>query len=166
MDSNHRLSPCRGAAFAAGLQDRVTESGSRGTRTPKRLAPPPVFKTGSSSGRMPSVLHYFISSGGWNRTNGLLVQSQASLPTATTPDHSLTRTFRACQGSGRRGRTFVSWFKARRPTTSRSPMVPKRKAESGKRKKRPLGFLLSAFGFPLSALARLRWGESNLQSSA
>ena len=27
------------------------------------------------------------SSGGRNRTNGLLVQSQASLPTATTPDH-------------------------------------------------------------------------------
>ena len=26
------------------------------------------------------------SSGGWNRTNGLLVQSQASLPAATTPD--------------------------------------------------------------------------------
>jgi hypothetical protein len=33
-------------------------------------------------------LPYFISSGGWNRTNGLLVQSQASLPAATTPDHS------------------------------------------------------------------------------
>ena len=26
------------------------------------------------------------SCGSWNRTNGLLVQSQASLPTATTPD--------------------------------------------------------------------------------
>ena len=33
----------------------ATLSGRRGTRTPKRLAPPPVFKTGSSSGRMPSV---------------------------------------------------------------------------------------------------------------
>ena len=32
-----------------------SRSGRRGTRTPKRLAPPPVFKTGSSSGRMPSV---------------------------------------------------------------------------------------------------------------
>ena len=32
-------------------------SGRRGTRTPKRLAPPPVFGTGSSSGRMPSVFH-------------------------------------------------------------------------------------------------------------
>lgn len=31
------------------------------------------------------------SSGGWNRTNGLLVQSQASLPTATTPDRVSSR---------------------------------------------------------------------------
>ena len=46
---------------------------------------PPVFRTGSSSGRMTSV--FKSSSGGWNRTDGLLVQSQASLPTATTPDH-------------------------------------------------------------------------------
>ena len=57
-------------------------SGSRETRTHKRFAPPPVFKTGSSSGRMTSVLS---SCGSWNRTNGLLVQSQASLPSATTP---------------------------------------------------------------------------------
>ena len=31
-------------------------SGRRGTRTPKRTMPPPVFETGSSSGRMPSVV--------------------------------------------------------------------------------------------------------------
>ena len=121
MDSNHRSSPCKGAALAAGPQDhlciavnplglaprlpacdagvlllddepdtvrkvrfrdpclrhapkdsnpdqlgwnqsccqlhqgRTILSGRRGTRTPKRLAPPPVFKTGSSSGRMPST---------------------------------------------------------------------------------------------------------------
>ncbi len=48
--------------------------------------PPPVFKTGSSSGRMTSVIGSHQSSGGWNRTNGLLVQSQASLPTATAPE--------------------------------------------------------------------------------
>ena len=49
--------------------------------------PPPVFKTGSSSGRMTSV-----SCGGWNRTRAptrialvILVQSQALLPAATTP---------------------------------------------------------------------------------
>ena len=36
-------------------QGRIFLSGRRGTRTPKRLTPPPVFKTGSSSGRMPSV---------------------------------------------------------------------------------------------------------------
>ena len=46
----------------------------------------PVFKTGSSSGRMTSVIRRFQNSGGWNRTNGLLVQSQASLPTATAPE--------------------------------------------------------------------------------
>lgn len=58
-------------------------SGSRETRTRKRHLPPLVFKTSSSSSRMTSVL----SCGSWNRTNGLLIQSQASLPTATTPHH-------------------------------------------------------------------------------
>ncbi len=33
----------------------IFRSGSRETRTHKRFAPPPVFKTGSSSGRMTSV---------------------------------------------------------------------------------------------------------------
>ena len=42
--------------------------------------PPPVFRTGSSSGRMTSS-----SCGSWNRTNDLLGQSQALLPAATTP---------------------------------------------------------------------------------
>ena len=54
--------------------------------------PPPVFKTGSLSGRMTSVRVAPKSSGSWNRTNDLLVQSQASLPTATTPE-SIARTF-------------------------------------------------------------------------
>ena len=53
---------------------------------------PPVFKTGSSSGRMTSVL----SCGSWNRTNGLLVQSQASLPTATIPHDVASRTRCPC----------------------------------------------------------------------
>ena len=51
--------------------------------------PPAVFKTASSSGRMTSV----ASCGSWNRTNGFLVQSQALLPTATTP-HRLCSTTR------------------------------------------------------------------------
>ena len=50
--------------------------------------PPPVFKTGPSSSRMTSTRR---SSGGWNRTNGLLGQSQASLPAATAPDHFISR---------------------------------------------------------------------------
>ena len=36
----------------------------------------------------PDAFHLPISSGGWNRTNGLLVQSQASLPAATIPHRS------------------------------------------------------------------------------
>ena len=48
-------------------------SGSRGTRTHKRAGTPAVFETASSSGRMTS----FASCGSWNRTNDLLVQSQA-----------------------------------------------------------------------------------------
>jgi hypothetical protein len=54
--------------------------------------PPPVFETGSSSGRMTSVsavdsfsYRRLLSCGGWNRTSGLLIQSQASLPAATAP---------------------------------------------------------------------------------
>ena len=61
----------------------VLRSGSRETRTHKRLASPPVFKTGSSS--EPDDFRPVASCGSWNRTNGLLVQSQASLPTATVP---------------------------------------------------------------------------------
>jgi hypothetical protein len=96
------------------LGHRTVLSGSRGTRTPKSRARPTVFKTAPSSSRMTSV-----SCGGWNRTNirafraprptverprivscassggrnrtyGLLVQGQASLPAATTPECLLT----------------------------------------------------------------------------
>jgi hypothetical protein len=63
----------------------LSNSGSRETRTHKSRSRPPVFKTGPSSSRMTSVV---ASCGSWNRTNGLLVQSQASLPTATTPQCS------------------------------------------------------------------------------
>jgi hypothetical protein len=78
--------------------------------TNKSLMRPAVFKTASSSGRMTSVVscgswnrtnirtfrasrptvrrsrNCSVSSGGRNRTYGLLIQSQASLPTATTPE--------------------------------------------------------------------------------
>ncbi len=65
-------------------------SGSRGTRSAQAaFMPPPVFKTGSSSGRMTSARQK--GSGGWNRTNDLLVQSQTSLPTATAPDRVFYR---------------------------------------------------------------------------
>lgn len=95
------------------LLSRRRRSGSRGTRTHKRVAPSPVFETGSSSGRMTSVLFWLLplftttrvilsefadvhcrafSSGSWNRTNELLVQSQASLPTATIPESTMNPT--------------------------------------------------------------------------
>ena len=56
-----------------------------------------------------------MSSGGRNRTYDLLVQSQASLPTATAPEST---------SSGRRSRTFTACFKGRKPAISRSPKVP------------------------------------------
>ena len=65
---------------------------------------------------------FFIRQGsrGWNRTNAVQLQRLAMLPTAST----LEKVTPTChQGSGRRGRTSVSWFKARRPTASRSPNV-------------------------------------------
>ena len=99
-------------------QGRVIISGRRGTRTPKRLAPPPVFKTGSSSGRMPSTSSCCgracvavrtrrigpgcgiprtprKSSGGWNRTRA---------PIGRRPDWS-------------------SWFRARRHYQQQLPRI-------------------------------------------
>jgi hypothetical protein len=62
------------------------------------------------------------SCGGWNRTSGLLIQSQASLPAATAPQfHQGCST--CAKGSGRRIRTFIACFKGRWPTISRSPSV-------------------------------------------
>jgi hypothetical protein len=62
-DSNRRSSPCKGAAVAAGPQDRIqAEDDQRFASVPgleptSGVAPPPVFKTGSSSGRMTSVIY-------------------------------------------------------------------------------------------------------------
>jgi hypothetical protein len=57
-------------------------SGSRETRTHKRLFVATCFQD-----RLLIQPDDFrpLSCGSWNRTNGLLVQSQASLPTATVP---------------------------------------------------------------------------------
>ena len=75
------------------------------------MSPPPVFKTGSSSGRMASVRS---SCGGWNRTN--MKTFRTSRPTVRRPRIGPL-------SSGRRIRTSVAWFKARKPTASRSPIV-------------------------------------------
>ena len=56
------------------------------------------------------------SCGSWNRTNDLLVQSQASLPTATVPHRSRSLTRAPSHGSRRAAGAGVepadSWFKA------------------------------------------------------
>ena len=112
------MSGCKPGVVAAGPRDRNLQNSARaeavGLEPTSGHDPPPVFKTGSSSGRMTSV--FFTtpdagrdktgcgqldcgeilpvakvlslsrpSCGGWNRTNDLLGQSQALLPAATTP---------------------------------------------------------------------------------
>lgn len=87
--------------------------------------PPPVFKTGSSSGRMTSVrkaagagLEPGTAAKRWSDD----VQSVASCRWMIP--HCFHRRHAWCQASsGRRSRTSASWFKARRPTSSRSPRV-------------------------------------------
>ncbi len=68
------------------------------------------------------------SCGSWNRTNGLLVQSQASLPTATIPHRScFQRHTRSTHGSRRAAGAGIepadSWFKARHHYQQRLPRI-------------------------------------------
>ena len=152
MDSNHRSSPCKGAAFAARPQDHFCEWTHRESHPDLRLATPvsscwtmspicerrfaqkqapkdlnpdqlgwsqscchytrgvcfsaeavrlelttvlpaPVFKTGSSSGRMASI----TSCGGRNRTRVTTVQSRLPVPAQTLP-HQLSL---SCGGRSR-----------------------------------------------------------------
>lgn len=75
-------------------QGRMIVSGSRGTRTHKRTCRRLFSRQRPHpAGWLPFVE---ISSGGWNRMGGLLVQSQASLPAATTPDRSCSNDKCAC----------------------------------------------------------------------
>jgi hypothetical protein len=62
----------------------LPNSGSRGTRTHKPLARPPVFETGPSSGRMTSVM----SCGGRNRTCDKAVNSRRPVPAQAPPQTS------------------------------------------------------------------------------
>ena len=99
---------CRRAAEAVGLEPT---SGSAATCFQDRLLiRPDDFRASTSSG-------------GWNRTNGLLVQSQASLPAATTPDRFPcdTRCVVRSRKLGEKESNPVSWFKARRPAVSPIP---------------------------------------------
>ena len=110
MDSNHRSSSCKEAAFAARPQD-CSQAEAEGLEPPSRvdatdcfqdsvLIQPDDFRKlrGLESNQHPErsecpvlplddpAVVVLASSGGRNRTYGLLVQSQASLPTATTPE--------------------------------------------------------------------------------
>ena len=90
---------------------------------PQRI-PAARSRDGSPIRPVASVPHR--SSGGWNRTSGLHVQSVASRPTSNCPGSCVhIRTRIAASGSGRRIRTSIAWFKARQPAVSRSPRVPR-----------------------------------------
>jgi hypothetical protein len=82
------LPGCRPGVVAAGPRDCiccfvVARRKPWDSNPQSRFIGTPVFETGPSSGRMTSVR--VLSCGGWNRTSGLLIQSQASLPAATAP---------------------------------------------------------------------------------
>jgi hypothetical protein len=82
-----------------------SRGGSRGTRTHKRSEDrrPLSRRAPDPAGWLPIS----SSSGGWNRTSGLRVQSAASLPAATAPDHGFptSRHIASMPGSGGRNRT-------------------------------------------------------------
>ena len=94
----------------------IFRSGSRETRTHKRLFVATCFQNRVLI--QPDDLRP-LSCGSWNRTNGLLVQSQASLPAATVPHcHCSLFNDTHCgawfaESCGGRNRTYASWFKAR-----------------------------------------------------
>lgn len=92
--------------------------GSRGTRTHKRCWPPPVFKTGSSSGRMASVVKLRGS-----ESNQRPPGSEPGVTTSSNYPGScfLSGHHFVPMSSGRRNRTLVSWFKAKGLAISRSP---------------------------------------------
>ena len=100
----HRRPGLSRAARPVGVPGRVAAEavGLEPTSGPR---PPPVFRTGPSSGRMASVRTLGPSSGGWNRTSGLRVQGAASRPPATAPEfgkedsnpHRLIQSQGACQ---------------------------------------------------------------------
>ena len=122
---------CRPGVVAAGPRDcRITnvknEGGSRGTRTHNPLRADtcfrdrPLIRPDDFRTNLPAP-----SCGSWNRTSGLLSQSQASLPAATVPQSRSAKDgprFGEVRGEG--FRTFIACFKDRQPTISRSPSVP------------------------------------------
>jgi hypothetical protein len=73
-------------AKASFVAASIPRSGRRGTRTPKRTMPPPVFKTGSSSGRMPSVCKLR-----WQESNLRHDGSEPPARTSTGPTASVVQ---------------------------------------------------------------------------
>ena len=112
-------------AFQAGSSPvrmtSIAKGGSRETRTHKRLSAATCFQDRALI--RPDGFHLLCmkSCGGWDRTN--IKTFRASHPTVRRLRNLFSFESRlGRKGSGRRGRTFVAWFKARRPTASRSPI--------------------------------------------
>ena len=96
-------------------------SGSRGTRTHKRVSPATCFQD-----------RLLIRPDDFLKLRGLESNQRPSgsePDVATSSNHpavlSTIRASRSPKGSGRRDRTFTDCFKGRRPTVSRSPIVKK-----------------------------------------
>jgi|HubBroStandDraft_6_1064221.scaffolds.fasta_scaffold03777_4 hypothetical protein len=104
MDSNHR---CLGVGQESLPLDHGTvlifAGGSRGTRTHKRPEAATCFRDRLLIRPDDFRCLFCPSCGSWNRTSGLLSQSQASLPTATVPQCSVKD---VCHASKVRGEGF------------------------------------------------------------
>ena len=168
----------------------MTPCGSRGTRTHKRLLAATCFqdrlliRPDDFRCRVSQAAEAGIEP--TRRRSERLILSLDDSASLCSSRHC-----RLMARSGRRGRTSVSWFKARRPTTSRSPRVPcgnrtrlaslegwclcrsaKGTKAEGERVglsrliARPLsGRLPSPIGLTFR-IQRLRWQESNLRRDA
>ena len=77
--------------------------------------PPPVFETGSSSGRMTSVIG---NCGGRTRTCGLVIQSHGFLPAETTPHQEVSRGWWVVGSQNRIQRSGLAWRSTTHPLST------------------------------------------------
>ena len=188
MELNHRFPGCGPGVFAARPRDHIRCSfkwshreshpdfqramlaSSCWTMTPicsqrkprdsnpQTAKPSPVFKTGSSTIRMASVKFRGLESNQRTPGSGPGVTTNSNCPGSFFSRHGSYRT-----SSGRRGRTSVFWFKARKPTASRSPIT----FQSALRELNPPRQLGRLAPLPLGqGHARRKERESNPQGSS